>query len=122
MTLRELVAAHPDRFYPQTWYAGEAFIDTPLPLDAPTTLPSVIIEQFAYLATIVPCRLESLPLAVELAALYVAHPTAELWRRYLWCDDADSAGQRVYMGVNNGRMEIHRHIHLTERFGIPVWT
>lgn len=114
MTLRELIAAHPDRFYPQTWYAGEVFMDIPLPLNAPTNpQPSIW--------TIVPTPGMALPLAVELAALYVAHPDSSIWRRYLWCADIDALGQRVYVGDNGHGLEIHRHIHLTERFGIPVW-
>ena len=37
MTLRDLIAAHPDRFYAQTWYAGEEFMDLmPRPVGWPT--------------------------------------------------------------------------------------
>lgn len=115
MTLREIRAAYPHLFYPQDWFDGEAFMDVPLPLDAPT-------DPQPGIWTIVPTPGMALPLAVELAALYVAHPTADLWRRYLWCADKDSQGQRVYVGDNGKGLEIHRHIHLTERFGIPVWT
>jgi hypothetical protein len=113
MTLRELRAAHPDRFYPQTWYEGEAFLDAPLPPEAPTTVPGVF--------TIVPTEGMRLPLAVELAALYLRFPDHPVWRRYLWCADHDAHGQRVYVGDNGRGFEIHRHLHLTSRWGVPTW-
>jgi hypothetical protein len=64
-----------------------------------------------------------MPSAVELVALYVLDREAEVWRDYLWTSTLDSQGQRVYVGgTANGRgFEIHRHLHLTERWGVPTW-
>lgn len=62
-----------------------------------------------------------LPRCVDLIAAYVAAPNDPVWKFYLWTSDTDHLGQRVYIGKNERRMEIHRHIHLTDRFGVPVW-
>ncbi len=112
MTLREMIDAHPDKFYPQTWYDGEAFMDTP---DNTTTLwPNNVRDG-------VP-RFMARPLyrAVDLAQLWLRGPTDLIWSRYLWTSDTDSQGQRVYVGQNGKGLEIHRHLHLTERWGVPV--
>jgi hypothetical protein len=61
------------------------------------------------------------PFASALAALYVRYPDDPIWDNYLWCADTDRHGQRVFMGKNNGKMEIHRHLHLTDRWGSALW-
>lgn len=113
VTLRALIAAHPDLFAAQTWYAAEPFMDDDCKVAVRLTPTDVLRthqpEQYA------------LPRAVYLAHCYVADPTAHVWTRYLWTQTTDREGQRVYLGVNNGKMEIHRHIHLTARFGVPQW-
>jgi hypothetical protein len=59
--------------------------------------------------------------AIALALLYLDTPDHPRWRRYLWTSDHDDLGQRVYLGVNAGKLEIHRHLNLTARWGNPVW-
>ena len=118
MTLRELLDAHPAAFYPQTWYAFESFLDTPvsaMPLDLPLRLVTRDRP---------PNELEAAlaPHAAHLAALYIANPSAPIWDRYLWCADVDAHGQRVYVGCNGAGFEIHRHLHITGRFALPLWT
>lgn len=124
MTLREIRAAYPHLFHPnQDWFEGEAFMDTLLPGDTAVAPPRVVgVPELLLPPKALYLIAEKLPLAATLAMAYVHHPQAEVWRRYLWTRDVDALGQRVYMGVNNGLMEIHRHLHLTERWGIPVWS
>lgn len=116
MTLRALRVLHPELFHPtQDWFEGEAFMDAPLPLDAHHMLPTGV-------GSVMPRGLDDdLPTTLELALLYVEYPTAPIWRRYLWTDDTDRQGQRVYVGDNGRGLEIHRHLHLTDRWGVPVW-
>jgi hypothetical protein len=119
MTLLDIIEANPDLFRTdQTWYAEEDFVSAPMPRGTFREPPRFTLfdgekprEQYA----------NRLPLAVTLAHLYVQHPEAEIWTRYLWTGDTDAEGQRVFMGVNEGKMEIHRHLHLTDRFGCPAW-
>lgn len=112
MTLRELINQHPDKFYPQTWYTNEAFLDYhSTPKDS---LPDVV-------GTAIHSSILRPPSAVQLAALWIEHPHDPIWERYLWCRDRDVQGQQVYVGQNGHGLEIHRHIHISSRFGIPVW-
>jgi hypothetical protein len=114
MTLREVIAANPGLFYPQTWYEGEAFMDYRGP-----HLP----ERVGAPSRIRPGT-EAVIHAVTLAELYMRSRKDPIWNRYLWCADVDSQGQRVYVGGvgNTGRFEIHRHLHLTDRWGVPSWS
>ena len=50
-------------------------------------------------------------------------PDDAIWHRYLWTRDYDAQGQRVYVGgTDNGHgLEIHRHLHLDERFAVPLF-
>ena len=115
MTLRDLLAAHPSRFLRQTWYAREAFLD----FDAP---PAIVLPKFHEAAS--PDGLE-LPRATLLAHLYLTYPKAAIWGKWLWCKDTDHLGQRIFVGgasATNGRLfEIHRHLHITPRFGVATW-
>ena len=115
MTLRELLTQHPTKFYPQTWYWDEAFLDYDVG-DIHTALPSG--WDAASYGVGLP---KTLPNAVQLAALWLNHPDHILWAKYLWCRDTDAQGQQVYVGQNGHGLEIHRHIHLTSRFVIPTW-
>jgi hypothetical protein len=115
MTLRELRAAYPHLFHPnQDWFEGEAFMDRPSHWCV--AVPTSVVT------TALPGEFAKLQTAVNLANAYVMWPDLPIWSRYLWTADTDHLGQRIYMGVNNGLMEIHRHIHLTERFGVPTWS
>lgn len=115
MTLRELLETYPDRFYPQTWYVDEPFMD----VDAPSA-----VRLPGFLETPSPNGQE-LPRATMLAQLYLLYPHEDIWTHYLWCKDTDRMGQRVYVGgvspLNGHRFEIHRHLHLTSRWGVATW-
>lgn len=112
MTLRELVAQYPGLFrQDQTWWRGEAFVDA-------------IPERMAH-KLVFGVRSDETPAharysALEIAHAYVAAPRAFRFRRWLWTTDFDRDGQRVFVGVEDGRFEIHRHLHLTARFGVPA--
>lgn len=116
MTLRELVAAHPDMFYAQTWYEREAFMDSHVPeaaavLHAPLRfIPGKNTDVFTYPTS-------------TLCAAFVLDPKAPIWRHWIWTRDMDRHGQRVYVGVGPDErgLELHRHLHLTPRFGIVEW-
>lgn len=114
MTLREMRAAYPHLFHPnQDWFEEEEFLDiSPRVTDAPFDCATVYEVPASHAKAT----------AADLAALYVADPTLPMWRFYLWTCDRDRYGQQVYVGDNGKGFEIHRHIHLTDRFGVPVWS
>ncbi len=117
LTLIELLAKHRGLFYSQSWYKDEAFLRT-LPNERDPRTPTRV----THLGKVPPAS-KNLPLAVDLANAYVRDPMAEIWDGYLWCRDKDRHGQRVFVGglANGHGFEIHRHIHITERFGVPSW-
>lgn len=89
MTLREIVAAFPDLFYATNgiWWQDEPFMARqPRP-----------ISEFFWTSEV---QLDNgRPVhAVDLAAFYVKHPDREVWRNFLWTDDVDQWGNRVYVG------------------------
>ena len=112
MTLRDLMAAHPSAFYPQTWYMDETFLDTDVP-------------PLAMFHTAVPYPTEPqhrmLPHAAQVVAQMLAAPAHAFWHSYCWCRDLDILGQRIYVGQNGRGIEIHRHLHLTRRWVALVW-
>ena len=110
LTLRTLMRQYPRAFYPQTWYEGEAFLNTPLM--AP-------LRHAPQAARGYPRGVAPYP-AVALADLYLRYPEAAAWHRYWWCRDRDAYGQQVYVGVNGRGFEIHRHLHLTGRWAVPA--
>lgn len=116
MTLRDLLVAYPRSFYPQTWYLAEPFLDTPAEMIRQTP-----IGFYRRSALLVAGEVARLPLAVELAEYYLREPGDRIWRQYLWCRDTDREGHRVYLGVNGAGLEIHRHLHLTGRWGVACW-
>lgn len=88
MTLSEIVATFPDLFYrPEPcWWRGEAFTERDAaPMSSSFTLSEVPWERD-------PVR------AADLVALYVRDPDDPRWRRFIWTDDIDSHGNRVYVG------------------------
>lgn len=128
MTLAELCAQHPDLFYPQSWYADEAFMHTPLPHDAPVRIPTELRGAGCVPLVDVDSRYcqragTLLYPAVVLASLYVRRPQASIWKKYLWTSDRDHAGQRVYVGgTRHGHgLEIHRHLSIGSEWGVPAW-
>ena len=113
-----MVDAYPHLFAPQTWYAQESFAHLKLPpiIGLPTHLVRCPRSPEAGIV-------DELTDAVLLVALFLRYPDDAIWRDYLWTGDTDAQGQRVYVGgTANGRgFEIHRHLHLTERWSVPVW-
>lgn len=121
MTLAELLAAHADAFLPQTWYESEAFMRGELPATIHGALPRIKSRGA------LPSNPKALPTTAELCMLYLTSPLDDVWVNYLWCADYDRHGQRVFVGGSANlpgprRLEIHRHIHITDRFGTPIWT
>jgi len=122
MTITELRSTYPDLFHPnQDWFLGEAFMDAPFPDDVSIGWPKGI----QYVGTppeLIGYQLDTETVsAVVLANLYVWNPAFPIWNNYLWTSDLDRLGQRVYVGNNGQGLEIHRHIHITDRFGVPTW-
>lgn len=118
MTIVEMLDRFPKRFYAQQWYRGEQFTRI-LPTEIPNFPPTNVV-----FAGKEPPKNARLYHAVDLLNAYLKAPADPIWERYLWTKDVDASGQRVYVGgINNtGAIEIHRHLHLTERFGVPSWT
>lgn len=114
----EMRDAHPEMFCPgQEWFQNEPFAHLALPpiIGLPTHLvcspqPPADVD-------------DALTDACLLVGLYLQYPRDAMWHDYLWTADTDSLGQRVYVGgTANGRgLELHRHLHLTERWSVPVW-
>jgi hypothetical protein len=122
MNIEELRRHRPSLFHPtQDWFEGESFMWTALPADAPTELPTGV-EYAGMSPELIATGLEveTWP-AVVLVNLYCKNPLAPIWSRYLWTSDHDHLGQRVFIGANERGLEIHRHLHLTTRWGIPTW-
>lgn len=117
MTLRQLRERYRHLFYEnQDWFNAEDFYTK-------TVLPHhpVHLSPPKGALPIDPDECDMLPLAVELCWQYVNFPDDPIWYRYLWCRDKDQHGQRIFVGVNNGKMELHRHLRISERFGVAVW-
>ena len=111
MRLVDLLTERPEAFYPQTWYAAEAFLKTeadPLPPIRGVIAGDAVAADFGLL-----------PFAVQVVAQLLDSPA---WaNRYVWCADRDHLGQRIYVGQNGHGIEIHRHLYITDRFGIASW-
>ncbi len=105
MTLEGIRAAHSNLFYRGDWFDGQAFMQTQ---GSPRRIsPTFTAGEVSGPG---PKRIH----AVDLAALYVNDPTASVWRRFLWTDDIDSYGNRIYVagvGVYGcDGFQIHRQI------------
>lgn len=113
MTLAELRQANRQLFHPtQDWFECEDFMKREVAWSpAPTSIKTAYTADGA----------TSLPYAATLAGAYIYDTENPAWKRYIWTADVDSHGQRVYVGDNGKGFEIHRHIHLTARFGYPLW-
>jgi hypothetical protein len=114
----EMRDSSPGLFAPQDWYLNESFAHLTLPpiIGLPTHLircPHAVPEG----------AVDELTDAVLLVGLFLRYPDEPIFRGYLWCADTDALGQRVYIGgTANGRgLELHRHLHLTERWSVPLW-
>ena len=66
------------------------------------------------------------PFASALALLYVATPDDSLWRKFLWTQDKDDYGQRIYVGgvgmFGIEQFQIHRHLEINENWVMPIWS
>lgn len=118
MNIIEILDRYPSLFYSQSWYRGEAFTRM-LPVGPISFAPSGV-----HFVGQVPPPNAKLRHAVDLIACFLKYPSDPIWNDYLWTADKDANGQRVYIGgMANGKgFELHRHIHLTERFGTPSWS
>lgn len=117
MTLTELRRQYPELFYRQDWFLRERFMGI-YPNTTPMPLPR------ARMRGVVPDEVRTLPRAVDLAHAYVNNPEADCWTSYWWTADTDAKGQRIYVGgatkENGRRFEIHRHLAITEQWGVPL--
>lgn len=96
MTLLELRAAHPALFYRQEWYDAEPFALVPAEPMTPHFRLTEVRDRFQLRqGTATTVRLIR---AVDLAALYVTMPEDSRFRRFIWTDDIDRWGNRVYVG------------------------
>lgn len=116
MTLREMRETYPGLFYEQDWFDGHAFMNEDLPTYLWVSKPEIRHRWWRK-----PRGLAWR--AVDIASIWVReggvsdHP---MWGRYLWTSSHDDLGQRIYVGQNGKGLEIHRHLHLTDRWGVPV--
>ncbi len=117
MTLLEIRAAYPRLFNRgQSWFIDEPFMRA-FPNDEANPFPPTQLVNIGA----APAVDASLPLAVDLAAAYVLRPTDPIWKNWIWCRDVDRIGQRIYVGKTEKGFEIHRHLHLDEKWGTPSW-
>ena len=117
LTLTELRHAFPHLFYRgQTWFIREHFVSM-LPSEPPVRGPIRVVK-----TGVVPKFCERLPHAVDLVHLYVQSPDDPIFLNYIWTGDFDSQGQRVFVGgvANGNGLELHRHLHITERWQTPA--
>lgn len=111
LNLRELQENHSKRFYRQSWYADEPFMERHI--HVPPRPPEF--------SSAMDPRGLSLPSAVALTWAFVLDPEHPVWDHWFWTADTDTEGQRVYVGRRNGLWEIHRHLAITSRWGVAVW-
>lgn len=122
MTILRLQREYPHLFAPQTWYAGESFIERRLLHPLPG-IPARVAPVGDLLASV------ACPWAVELVDLFVRFPNAPMWERFLWCADTDQWGQRIFVGglrmsrgfAGTGLFQIHRWVRPTADWGVPLW-
>lgn len=79
LCLAHLVEANPDAFYRQDWWLDEPFAWSGSTYDRHPDGSSHITAGY-------------------LAHLYLHEPDAPRWTRFIWTDDYDSHGNRVYVG------------------------
>lgn len=116
MTILDLLRDFPDLFRTdQTWFIDEDFVRLDLP--PLSRMPRKALTCKAVSVDDV----DQLTDAVLLLELYTRYPTDKLWLRYLWTADTDHLGQRVFIGVNDGKMELHRFLHITSRWAVPCF-
>jgi len=101
MTLAQMVSTYPRLFYQQTWYVAERFVQA-----YPVALPDNLTAWSDDVEPRLPVS------AADLAAAYVKDPANAIWRKFLWTDDTDDYGNRVYVGgvgqYGIDRWQVHR--------------
>ena len=120
MTIRDLLIKHAHLFYRQDWYWGESFLDDPLPVGCPKTVPTKVGNP-GVPPNLITWYMTDVQPAVVLAWLYVLNPEASIWSHRLWTSSEDKHGQRVYVCDNGKGLEIHRFLHITDQFGVASW-
>lgn len=111
MTLEDLRTAYPSLFYGQNWFDGHTFMDLG-PGEWVASQPEDADPQ------ILASEVDGFPAptvrAVDLATLYVRQPGLSVWKKFLWTDDVDDHGCRVYvagLGMYGCEgFQIHRHL------------
>jgi hypothetical protein len=104
-----MLLRYPSDFYAQTWYLGESFLDV---------APRARLD-WPVIASMTANPGHATYTAADMARLWLTDPHHLVWQWYLWTADKDSHGQRIYVGQNGSGLEIHRHLHLTERWRVP---
>ncbi len=117
VSLRELLARHPDMFYKQEWYLDEAFMDialTPVPRMFSRLIPSKTAD------AVLP--IDERTDTVLLAELYTRFPDDPRWMKWMWTADTDRHGHDVWVGAPLGKgFEIHRRFEIDHQWTTPMW-
>jgi hypothetical protein len=114
-------------FYNQDWYLNEKFIDYKLPnewflvgkniaKESKGVSPEIVSQKF---------RLPSALLCTYTFFVSWFYHSKILWTSdYIWCDDLDSNGDRIYVGrysdpkkINKNGFSIHRHLRISDSYG-----
>jgi len=130
-TLRNLFGINPDLFEPcfynQDWYLKEDFLDKPLECKWYLLRKNVYENSRA----VQPSQLErqyTFPPAILCAYTFFIYwflYNEALWKYdFLWCNDTDHNGDRIYVGkyvdidrINKNGFSIHRHLGLRNCYG-----
>lgn len=134
LALREHCGINPDAsepcFYNQDWYLNEDFMTTTLEDRWYLIKKNVILATRAASPSDILIKMPELhfPSAILCAYAFFACYFARreyLWiHDFVWCDDADHNGDRIYVGkyhdvdgVNKNGFSIHRHLALRPCYG-----
>lgn len=109
--------------YNQDWYMAENFIDKPLATGWYLIKKDVIEESRAKQPTDILKGNIHFPSAIlctyTFFAYYFQNKEYLWWHDFIWCDDVDHNGDRIYVGkyhdidgVNKNGFSIHRHLAL----------
>jgi hypothetical protein len=115
--LAELRDQYHEMFYRgQDWFAREPFMRI-MASEPPVRGPLQIVKRGR-----IPRLCDTLPRAVDVALIYLSNPTDPAFQDYVWTGDFDSHGQRVFVGgcANGKGFEIHRFLHITDRWQTPA--
>ena len=109
MTLVEIRRQYPELFYDQDWFDGHGFME--VPHDNRRLQPLFTTCEVPPGDPLVPRELVR---AVDLAFYYTKEPEHSVWKKFLWTDDVDAWGSRIYVGglgqYGCEGFQIHRHL------------